>query len=273
MIFSKKRIGLEVWVENLQAKGRLSFSLDELMKSYKNTSATALKQSLDRLSKKKKVVSVFKGYYVIVPPQYANKGIAPTTLFIDGLMKFLQRNYYVGLLNAAAVHGSSHQQPQEFFVVTEYPVLRKTLKKGLVINYVNTKQMPSEKLLEKRKTETGYINISSPLLTALDLISYEKKIGGLNRAATVINELMENIKPKAITNDWIEYAFATSLQRLGFILDEILDRKDLADKIYSQCKKKEIKFYKIALKASTPKNNKAVNEKWQIIINTEIEID
>lgn len=264
---------LEYWIEECQSKGKLAFSLAELKQSFENDSETSLKRVLDRLSEKEKVVSIFKGYYVIIPPQYSSKGILPTAMFIDGLMEFLERKYYVALLNAAALHGASHQQPQEYFVVTEYPVLRATNKKGLIINYISTRQLPPETLIEKKKTETGYINTSNPLLTAIDLISYEKKIGGLNRASTVINELFETVKRNVVSEELINYASVSSLQRLGFILEEILNKKEIADRIFSLCKKAGIKFYLIPLKASGKKNKEFLSEKWKLMINTEIEID
>ncbi|HET9058130.1 MAG TPA: type IV toxin-antitoxin system AbiEi family antitoxin [Chitinophagaceae bacterium] len=264
---------LEYWIEECQSKGKLAFSLQELKSSFENTSETSLKRMLDRISEKQKVVSIFKGYYVIIPPQYSSKGILPPAMFIDGLMKFLERKYYVALLNAAALHGASHQQPQEYFVVTEYPVLRATNKKGIKINYISTRELPTETLTEKRKTETGYLTISNPLLTAIDLIGYAKKIGGLNRAATVINDLTDAIKKSDVNDEAIKYATASSLQRLGFILEEILDKKELAEKIFLQSKKSGIKFYLIPLKASGEKNKNMINEKWKLIVNTEIEID
>lgn len=273
MVSDRNYKRLEYWVEECQSKGKLAFSLTELKQSFKNDSETSLKRVLDRLSEKEKVVSVFKGYYVIIPPQYSTKGILPTAMFIDGLMKFLERKYYVALLNAAALHGASHQQPQEYFVITEYPVLRATNKKGLKINYISTRQLPPESLTEKKKTETGYINVSSPMLTAIDLINYEKKVGGLNRATTIINELVESIRPKDINEELISYASVSSLQRLGYILEDILNRNDLAEKINKQCKKAGIKFYFIPLKASGKKSKEVLNEKWKLMINTEIETD
>jgi predicted transcriptional regulator of viral defense system len=264
---------LDYWIEECQSKGKLAFSLSELKQSFEKNSETSLKRVLDRLSEKEKVVSIFKGYYVIIPPQYSSKGILPPSMFIDGLMRFLERKYYVGLLNAAALHGASHQQPQEYFVVTEYPVLRSTNKKGIKINYTSTKHLPPGSLIEKRKTETGYLSISNPILTAIDLINYEKKIGGLNRASTVINELLEIIKLKDINEEIINYASVTSLQRLGYILEEILNRNDLAEKINKQCKKTGKTFYQIPLKASGKKQKERINEKWKLMINTEIEID
>lgn len=194
-------------------------------------------------------------------------------MFIDSLMKFLERKYYVALLNAAALHGAAHQQPQEYFVVTEYPVLRTTNKKGIKINYISTRQLPPETLTEKKKTETGYVNVSNTILTAIDLISYEKRIGGLNRAVTVMNELLKNVKRKDITEELITYATTTSLQRLGFLLEEILNKQDLADKLFSLCKKSNNKFYSIPLKASGKKDKEPISDKWKIIINTEIELD
>lgn len=264
---------LEYWIEECQSKGKLAFSLQELKSSFEKDRETSLKRMLDRLSEKQKVVSVFKGYYVIVPPQYFSKGILPPAMFIDGLMKFLDRKYYLALLNAAALHGASHQQPQEYFVVTEYPVLRATNKKGIKINYISTRELPKETLTEKRKTETGYITISNPLLTAIDLVGYEKRIGGLNRAATVISDLTDAIKMSDVTDETIKYATASSLQRLGFILEEILGKKELAEKIFSQSKKSGVKFYLIPLKASGEKDKSVVNEKWKLMVNTEIEVD
>jgi predicted transcriptional regulator of viral defense system len=273
MVSKRNYKRLEYWIEECQSKGKLAFSLTELKQSFENDSETSLKRVLDRLSEKEKVVSIFKGYYVIIPPQYLSKGILPPSMFIDGLMKFLERKYYVALLNAAALHGASHQQPQEYFVITEYPVLRATNKKGLKINYISTRQLPPETLTEKKKTETGYITVSNPMLTTIDLINYEKKIGGLNRATTIISELVESIQPKDINEELINYASVSSLQRLGYILEEVLNRNDLAEKINKQCKKAGIKFYLIPLKASGKKSRDVLNEEWKLMVNTEIEID
>ncbi len=268
---------LEHWVDEQQSKGKLAFSITKLKKNFVNDSETALKRVLDRLSEKRKIVSIFRGYYLIIPPQYLSKGILPPALFIDGLMKFLERNYYVALLNAGALHGAGHQQPQEYFIITEYPVMRPTNKRGIKINYISTTQFSPEILIEKRKTETGYINVSNPILTAIDLINYEKRIGGLNRATTVINELLGNIKQKDITQELVVYANTTTLQRFGYILEEVLYKQNLADKLYSLCQKKSLKFYQIPLKASGEKMKELLDsyrdEKWKIIVNTDIEID
>lgn len=259
------------WVDSLVSKGKNSFSLNDVRTAFINNTEVAIRSKLSRLTRKGKIISVYKGYYLIITPQYATRGILPPSLFVDGLMKYLERPYYVGLLNAASFHGAAHQQPQEFFVFTDFPVLRPTRKKSIRINYIS-KKVIAEQHLEKKKTETGFIYVSNPALTALDLVQFDKRIGGLDRAATVLNELAESIKPKQITENLLKEIPVTAVQRLGFLLDVIL-KKDIGEYLYSECKKVGLEFFRIPLKTSAPKTGFPSNEKWKIIMNTEIEID
>lgn len=269
---TKENQRLESWVELQLSMGRYGFALDVLRESYIEQSETAIKYALKRLVDKGKIISIFKGYYLIIPPQYASKGILPPSIFLDGFMKFLDRPYYLGLLNAATYHGASHQQPQEFFVVTNFPVLRSTLKKGLKINYISKKEIP-EKMLEIRKTESGYLKISNPVLTATDLIQFEKRMGGINRVATILNELAEVIKPDDFNDFIIENTPVTALQRLGYILDKVIENNMLADALFQNLERVGAKLFRIPLKASTPIKGFSSDERWKVIINTEIEID
>lgn len=268
----RAEIRLHSWIELLQSQGRNAFSTDQLEKSLPDYTAIGIKRALSRLSQKGKIVSIFKGYYLIIPPQYASKGILPPTIFLDSFMNFLERPYYLALLNAAAYHGASHQQPQEFFVVTNYPVLRPTLKRGLKLNYISKKEIP-EKLLEIKKTESGYLKISNPVLTATDLIQFEKRMGGINRVATVLNELAEVIKPDDFNDFLIANTPVTALQRLGYILDKVIENKLLADTLFQNLERVGAKLFRIPLKASAPIKGFSSDERWKVIINTEIEID
>lgn len=260
------------WSEKIQAQGRYGFALTELKQANTELSDDAVKFALKRLSDKGKVISIFKGYYLIIPPQYTSKGILPPTLYLDAFMKHLNRPYYVGLLNAAAFHGSSHQQPQEYFVMTDFPVLRPTQKKGLKINYISIKELP-ESLIEKRKTEAGYLNISNASLTASDLIQFEKRIGGLNRAATVLNELTEVVKPSDFNQCLIKHTHVTALQRLGYLLESACFNVELADALFQAMKEEELSLFRIPLKASKETKGFSSDNRWKVIVNTEIEID
>jgi predicted transcriptional regulator of viral defense system len=266
------KISVESWVEKQISMGKYGFALSNIMESFPNLSDSAIKFALIRLSRRHKIVSIYKGYYLIIPPQYASKGILPPAIFLDAFMKFLERPYYLSLLNAAAYHGASHQQPQEFYVVTNFPVLRPTHKKGLKVNYISKKELP-ENLLETKKTESGYLKISNPALTATDLIHFEKRVGGMNRVATVLNELIEVIKPDDFSEYLIQHAPVTALQRLGYLLDKVFDNNILADTLYRSLQQSGAKLFRVPLKASAPVKGFSSDERWKVIVNTKIEID
>lgn len=268
---TRNRNYLLTWIEKQQSWGRYVFSLDHVKKEFPNLAREALVLSLSRLSKKNRIVSVYKGFYLIVPPEFAARGVLPPLNFIDDLMAFVGKPYYVGLLSAAALHGAAHQQPQEFFVVTTAKQLI-TRKKGIIINYFTKKNIPAE-LIEKRKTETGYVKISSPELTAADLIYYQKRVGGLERVCQVINELSEVIKPKKIAADFIDSLSTPTIQRLGFIFDNLVNRPELAQKLLDVSFRRNRTFFLQPLEAGGERKGFETNEKWKIIINSNIEIE
>lgn len=231
----------------------------------------ALRQRLTRTVAKGKIVSIYKGYYLIITPQYSARGILPPVLFIDGLMHYIRRPYYVSLLNAASFFGAAHQQPQEFFVCIGLPALRPTIRKKLKINYISKTDIIQD-FLETRKTETGAVLISNPALTAVDLVHFDQRIGGLNRAATVLVELAEAIQPEQITGAFLKTLPVSAIQRLGFILEVIL-QQDIARHLYEVCQQESLEFFRVPLKKSGTKKGFQSNERWKVIINTKIESD
>ena len=113
-----KRKTLAAFVEDLQARGRYTFTRAEGA-SGKDRSDVALEAALRRLKRRGRIASPRRGFYVLVPVEYREAGCPPANWFIDDLMRFLKQPYYVGLLSAAAIHGAAHQQPMVFQVVTD----------------------------------------------------------------------------------------------------------------------------------------------------------
>ena len=261
---------LSDFVNELQSDGRYSFALDELKNRFSLTNE-AIKLSLRRLSGKGKVVSVRKGFYVIVPPEYARQKVLPPSLFIDQLMNHIEKPYYVGLLSAAAMLGAAHQQPQEYQIVTEVPPLRDISKHNMRVVYFNKRNMPKVGI-EERKTDTGYIKISSPELTGIDLIQFAGKIGGLSRVVTVMYELVEQFNEDRLVNLLTVVEIKISYwQRLGFILEKYLADKMFSDLIFLTIKEK--KYYRIALNPEGEIINLPANNRWRVVENIQIESD
>lgn len=259
------------WTESLLAAGRFTFMLDEVKQTFPDASEDSVRIALLRLSSRGKVLSVFRGFYVIIPPQYSNMGVLPPQLFIDQLMRYLKRQYYVGLLNAAQYYGSAHQSPQETFVFTGFPSMRDTSTEGIRIRYIS-RDIPSEKYFRQIKSEAGYLWVSSPALTVLDLVQYQHRIGGINRVATVLAEMAESDRLEVPDEELISTAKGSVLQRLGVILDS-LGLDEASGMLYKRSKSQFPKFQRTFLNPSKPKDDAGINKKWNVIINTKIEPD
>ncbi|MDO9154408.1 MAG: type IV toxin-antitoxin system AbiEi family antitoxin domain-containing protein, partial [Paludibacter sp.] len=96
-----KSINWDTFLVNLRAQGRYTFTFDDLRKSFE-LSEEALLQGLYRSKTKKQIAQIRKGFYAIIPPEYSNQGMLPPHLFIDDLMKSLNKPYYVALFSASA---------------------------------------------------------------------------------------------------------------------------------------------------------------------------
>lgn len=135
-------------------------------------------------------------------------------------MRDEKRPYYVGLLSAAAAHGASHQAVMEFQVVTDK--LLSDIEAGRSrITFSFRKDMGGVSAgIEERKTPSGYMKLSSPELTALDLVRYPHSSTGLDNIATVLSELAERLQPDklAVLSSAFEKAV---VQRLGHLLGRL----------------------------------------------------
>ncbi len=231
-----------------------------------DVSEKALLQNIYRLKIKNKIAQIRKEFYVIIPPQYSNKGMLPPSLFIDDMMKFLNRDYYVGLYSAAALHGAGHQQPMEFHIITKKPALRNIKNKKLTLSFFTKGNWHNNQLIEK-KTEAGYMNVSTPELTAFDLVHYNKKIGGLNRIIPILAELTEEMTPSVIRKI-AKKQKTTTIQRLGYLLNEI-GKGTLSNSLYKTIERKKLR--EIPLSLAHTKREGEVDEQWKIVINSELD--
>lgn len=260
------------WIKDLQKRGAISFSRKEAETAFPGLSETAVSSALNRQVQKNEILAIWKGFYLIIPLKYANRGIMPPILFIDDLMKHLNRSYYVGLLNAASYYGSSHQQPQDYMVFCKPPALRPLKKKGVTVNFVCRKNI-AENMLTEVKTETGFVKFSSLALTVADLIYFQNKIGGINRSVSVLSDLTDVLKPNDWSASFFQHTPIATIQRLGYILEEVLIKEPLADSLYNAAKSRHCVFQKTALKPGKDIAGSQANKRWNIIINEHINLD
>ncbi len=268
----KEQSRISDWITKQLASGKYSFTLAYLHDQMPDKSYASVKLALKRLVDKNKIISVSKGFYIIIPPSYQNMGILPPAMFMDDLMQYLKRPYYISILSAAALHGAAHQQPQLHFVCTTLPSMRNTNKRGIQINYISKRTFPESHLVQK-KTESGYVNLSDPILTCIDLINYHKAIGGFNRSTTVINELSEEISEAEITADIIQLSTNANLQRLGYLWEYECNQSDLADILFKIMKGQRFSFKTYKLNPAKELQKQTSRNRWKINVNTKIEVD
>ncbi len=259
-----KYFSFDKYLQKIRSKGRYCITLTELQEK-SNLSYKAIQQSVYRAKTNKKLSQIRQGFYVIIPPEYSISGVLPVYLYIDDLMLYLKRDYYLGLFSSAILHGAGHQQAMNTQLVIEKPTLRNIKNDKLEIDFF-TKQKWNENDIIKKKSDAGYIKVSTPELTALDLIYYHKRIGGINRVLPILEDLCEEINSKKLIKTAQRFKNKTTIQRLGFLFDEIFDENELAKSLYKLIE--NINTNKILL-SSISSNNGKTNKKWNIIINTD----
>lgn len=253
-------------VDSLQAQGKYFVSKKFMIQSL-GISDSALRSSIKRLSQKKRLTRLTNGLYLIVPIEYKNIAAPPPEWFIDQLMKEYGTDYYVGLLTAASFHGAAHQQPQIYQVITNKPL--RSIKVGRVRIVFYFKKDFKDVVTAKVKTPTGYMNVSSPELTAFDLIRYLKQSGHINHVSTVFSELGEALDPKELAKVATHFPQAC-VQRAGYILDQV-GFKDKTSFLSKYVHTLPSKYY--PLRGDKKWDLEEKNKEWHLYINEELETD
>ena len=260
---------VSTFIREREIRGQVTFNLDEVKKAT-GLSARSVVMELQRQVARGRITIPYRGFYVVVPPQYALKGIVPPTYYIHELMKAVGKPYYVCLLSAAAFHGAAHQRAMQTQVMTVAPRIKPSgMNKQLDWNY--RQQIPPELLLS-RNTEMGIVLYSNAELTAVDLVQFAGHVGGFQRAATVLSELADAMDMSRMEQVF-PYTTSATLQRLGYLLEFVLEEKEKADELFGLLKAACPNMKKVLLSNSVPVNNDAESNRWHVNGNIEIEID
>lgn len=258
------------YIVKCQSLEEYSFSWNELSE-YCNAPESTIRKELVRLIESKELINLRQGFYLIVPPRYRNLGKVPLQLFIDKLFKSLKKEYYVGLYSAATFHGASHQQIQQDYVITEPPALRMIKKKNnTTIHFYKTVQWPKGNL-SKRKSDAGTFIISSQALTIVDLIQHQNVLGGINRMLANIEELLEEMTANDLKELLTWYSNKSNLQRMGYLMEYHGVGEEITGILYN--KLKENKFYPVVLTPKKGVKPGAVDNRWKVDVNIQLEND
>lgn len=206
----------------LLSRGRHSFTLADAKKTLSSDDG-AVRKGLERLARKGQVFSPSRSFYVVVPPEFRSWGSVPAAHFIDDLMAFLVRRYYVALLSAAELHGAAHQAPQVFQVMVDRHLRDRDIGRARLRFFTGTHVAQAP--VERRNVPTGQITLSTKELTAVDLVEHPGRGGGINNVATVLAELgpLDGAQLAAAS----EHRARSVPRRLGWLLEFVAAEVDL----------------------------------------------
>lgn len=172
---------------HLLAEGRYVITLDEAqdLLGLKRRTAVA---ALSRLRKQGLLFSPTDGVYVLIPHEYESWGVIPADLFIDDLMRYLKRPYYVAFLSAAAIHGAAHQAPQVFQVMTTRQLRPRDIHRRIRLRFYRSTFFASSEI-GQITVATGEMQVGTKETTVVDLVANPRAGGGLSNVATVVSEI------------------------------------------------------------------------------------
>jgi hypothetical protein len=213
------RLSLPHYMTDLLSAGRTIFTRDEAAATLGITTRGFLKAA-ERQQRKRALLNLRHGFYVIVPPQYLSWGAPPPAWYIDDLMRHEGHAYYVGLLKAAELHGATHHAVMEFQVVTDKRLPKIRAGRSIVAFFYRKDLESIASAVTDHKTDTGRMKVSSPELTAFDLLRYTHAVGTIDSIATVLSDLGGTMRPEPLAK--LAPAFErTVVQRLGYLLDHL----------------------------------------------------
>lgn len=263
-------MSLEQWIKNREMRGYVTFSIEDAYSAFSDKSQKTVQNELNRAVTRGRVVSVYRGFYVVIPVQYQLKRVVPVKYYINALMPYVGKPYYLCLLSAAAFYGAAHQQPMVTQVMTVAPRIKSSCKNS-DLKWVYRTTIP-DFLLRRVNNDIGPLCFSSPELTAVDLIQFAHHVGGYQRAATVLAELMESVDIQKMS-EVIPYTTIATIQRLGYILEFVLDETEKANQLHAILKTHSPKYKTISMSNSQAPRVDNPSNRWHVNMNIDIEID
>lgn len=193
-------------------------------------------------------------------------------------MRYLEIDYRISLLRAAAFHGASHQAAMVFQVVAARQ-LRKLEIGRHRIQFIY--QAPASFVhvnrpdwLDQIKSEAGFAKVAGVELTLLDAARYFHAAAGIHGVAQMVKDLGAKADPRKLTKAAAHYENA-SVRRLGYLLD-LAGHVRQADALAAFARHaKSMKPLDPSLKPLLPElavpHEK--NTRWKLVVDESVEVD
>lgn len=214
---------LDQYMQDRLVQGRAYFLREEALTALGSSSET-LNMALLRQARKHRLANPRHGFYLILRPEDRVIGAPDPVRWIDPLMKYLQVDYRVALLRAAAFHGASHQASMVFQMIV--PKQMRSFEIGrhrLEFIYQSPAvfaEVNHDDWLDSLKSEAGFAKVAGVELTLLDCARYFHKAGGINGVAQIVKDLGGQAQPEKLAQLASHYE-NSSVRRVGYLLERM----------------------------------------------------
>ena len=209
-------------LDQSQARGMWVVAVDELARAA-GLSDLAARRQLERLTPRVVRLPGRPSTVLLVSPEHRVRGAPPVANWLDAYFRFRSQPYYVGLLSAAALHGSSQQALQITQVLTTKPM--RAIEIGRLHIDFHVKANLASIPLAQLAGMPAPLAVSTAEATAIDLIAFNHCIGGIRRATQVIADMRSAITVSGLKRALAAESQTATKQRLGYVLTVLgLDR-------------------------------------------------
>jgi predicted transcriptional regulator of viral defense system len=211
------------------------------------------------LKKKRVLIPIKSGVYIFVPLDAVPTGRRVSEFLIPPVF-FPQNDYYIGYSTMFNYYNFTDQQFQTVYVLNPRISKARTIA-GLSFKFT---KISSKKIygLEKISIKGKEVIVSSKERTLVDLIYYNKPVGGIYEAAAILERIVKEGKCdiKKLIDFTARFPVIKTRKCIGLVLEKFGVSELLLRPLAKSVKKTSL--------ISFSNNRKGkINEKWRAIVN------
>ncbi len=217
------------------------------------------KQVVFRLKRKKILTPIKRGVYAFSPLEAGPEGTGIDELLIPPLF-FPKKNYYVGYSTMFNYYGFSEQLFQTVYVLNTTLRMERIIC-GICYKFIKIPEtrVYGQEIIKVKNTD---VLVSSKERTLIDLLYFNKPVGGVHSAIQIFKQVVEEKKCdiKKLVICAARFPNITTRKRVGLLLEDF----GIADTVLSPLMKS---VEKTALSSLTGSRKGTLNKKWRAIVH------
>ena len=249
------------------------FSKSEFLNSYPTINGDSLVTTLGRMTKEGIAFQPWRGIYVCFPQEKYGSEDVHLREYLNTIMINVGIQYYITMFDALQelIPSYCKENTSEYQIMIDNPgmggLLGKTSPRP---RFLKNKLHPAPYVVST-KTKYGKLNIPTAELLGIDFISYAHTIGGLQESVNALKILTTKLDFERLNADIFEFRTAANIQRLGYIIENVLGMAEMAQPLHDLLDVRYNKVYARNLLASAlSATHTNINKRWHLDVNVEL---